>query len=287
MEKRILVLGGTGMLGAPVARNLKQQGFQVRIMTRNKEKAQKLFDDSFEIVTGDVTDANDTEKALNGCYGVHINLQPSIELSVAENILNVASRLGLQRITYLSGATTFIKNPKIPLAKQKLKVEKLIKESGIPYTFFCPTGAMENILSMIRGNRANVIGKKPVYVHWFAAEDLGRMVAKSYTTEKAANKKLCIHGPEKLSSREALQRYCSEIHPEIKNLGSIPFWLAKIIGVMAKNESLKNDVPVMVHFAKKGEPGDPTEANNILGAPAITLDEWIKQRKAKLSTATA
>jgi uncharacterized protein YbjT (DUF2867 family) len=147
MEKRVLLLGGTGMLGEPVARNLKQDGFQVRIMTRNREKALKLFDDSFEKVTGDVSDASDIEKALNGCYGVHINLQPSIELSAAENILKVASRVGLQRITYISGATTFIENPKIPLAIRKLKVEKLIEETGIPYTFFCPTGAMENISS--------------------------------------------------------------------------------------------------------------------------------------------
>jgi len=93
-----------------------------------------------------VTDAHDIEKALDGCYGVHINLQYSIELSVAENILRVASQIGLQRITYISGATTFIENPKIPLAIRKLKVERLIKENNIPYTFFCPTGAMENIL---------------------------------------------------------------------------------------------------------------------------------------------
>jgi len=286
MEKRVLVLGGTGMLGEPVARNLKQDGFQVRIMTRNLEKALKLFDDSFEKVTGDVSDASDIEKALNGCYGVHINLQPSIELSAAENILKVASRVGLQRITYISGATTFIENPKIPLAIRKLKVEKLIEEIGIPYTFFCPTGAMENILSMVRGNRATVIGKKPVYVHWFAVDDLGRMVAKSYNTEGAVNKKLCIHGPEKLSSREALNRYCSAIHPEIKKISSIPFWFAKIIAVMTKNESLKNDVPVMAYFAKVGEPGDPTEANNILDAPTTTLDEWIKKRKSKINVAT-
>ena len=275
------------MLGEPVARHLKQNGFQVRIMTRNREKAQKLFDESYEIVTGEVTDVSDIEKALNGCYGVHINLRSSIELPVTENILSVASRVGLQRITYISGATTFIKNPKIPLSLIKLNVEKMIKESDIPYTFFCPTGAMENILPMIRGNRANVIETKPVYVHWFAAEDLGRMVAKSYNTKEAVNKKLCIHGPEKLSSREALERYCSVVHPEMKKPGKLPFWVAKIIAVIEKDEGLKDDVPVMAYFVKEGEPGDPTEANRILGAPTTTLDEWIEKRKAKLEKTTA
>ncbi len=145
---------------------------------------------------------------------------------------------------------------------------------------------MENIVPMVRGNRATVIGKKQGYIHWFATDDLGRMVAKSYHTDEAVNKKLCIYGPEKLSSREALTRYCAVIHPEIKNIGSIPFWLGKIIAVMSKDESLKNNIPVMIHFAANGEPGDPAEANRILGAPITTLDEWIEKRKAKLDVAT-
>ncbi len=33
---------------------------------------------------------------------------------------------------------------------------------------------------------------------------------------------------------------------------------------------------------KVDEGGDPTEANRILGAPKTTLDEWLKQRQAKL-----
>jgi len=33
------------------------------------------------------------------------------------------------------------------------------------------------------------------------------------------------------------------------------------------------------YFDKVGELGDPTEANALLGAPAITLDEWFKMPK--------
>ncbi|MFQ5825045.1 MAG: NmrA family NAD(P)-binding protein [bacterium] len=48
MKKTVLVLGGTGKMGVPVARHLQKDGFPVRIMTRNEEKARKLFDESFE-----------------------------------------------------------------------------------------------------------------------------------------------------------------------------------------------------------------------------------------------
>ncbi len=54
MEKKILVIGATGVLGEPVARRLKEEGFPMRIMTRDRAKAGKLFDESFEIAVGDV-----------------------------------------------------------------------------------------------------------------------------------------------------------------------------------------------------------------------------------------
>jgi hypothetical protein len=36
---------------------------------------------------------------------------------------------------------------------------------------------------------------------------------------------------------------------------------------------------MMAYFDKAGELGDPTEANQILGAPKTTLDAWMEQKK--------
>ncbi len=65
MQKTILVIGATGMLGEPVGRRLKEDNFQVRVMTRDINKARKTFDKAFEIVVGDVTDTTSLEKALD------------------------------------------------------------------------------------------------------------------------------------------------------------------------------------------------------------------------------
>jgi len=37
------------------------------------------------------------------------------------------------------------------------------------------------------------------------------------------------------------------------------------------------------YFDKVGEMGDPAEANAILGAPGITLDDWMEQRQSQLT----
>ena len=60
---KILILGGTGLLGTPVARRLQADGFAVRLLARDPDKARAMFDETFEVVTGDVTDW----LSLRGC----------------------------------------------------------------------------------------------------------------------------------------------------------------------------------------------------------------------------
>jgi uncharacterized protein YbjT (DUF2867 family) len=52
-NKTILVIGATGMLGKPVAQQLKADGFNVHLLARNPEKAQKLLGAEYEIVKGE------------------------------------------------------------------------------------------------------------------------------------------------------------------------------------------------------------------------------------------
>ncbi len=281
MQKTILVIGATGMLGEPVARHLQKDGFRVRVMVRDSQKARKIFDESFEAVVGDVKDTHSLEKALDGCSGVHINLSGEIEQLGVENVVSVASRKGLERITYISGTSVAEDTTWFPQTRRKFLAEKTIRESGIPYSIFCPTWFMESLPKYVRGGRAFAFGKQPNPYHFVAAEDYARMVSTAYTLEEAANRRFIIHGPEGILFHEALKRYCAVFHPEIKKISTYPYWLANIIAALKGSEEMKFASEFMAFFEKVGEQGDPTEANRLLGAPRITLNEWLKRRKAK------
>lgn len=288
MRKTILAIGATGMLGEPVARCLKEHGFRVRVMTRDINKARKMFDESFEIVVGDVRDTNSLEKALDGCFGVHISLYPpEIEQLGVENVVSVAPKRGIKRITYVSVANVFEENVAwFPPFTHKLLAEKAIRESGIPYTIFCPTSSMESLPMFVSGGKAGVIGKHSNPYHWFAGDDFARMVSAASKLEQAVNKRFFIHGPEGILTHEALRRYCSVFHPEIEKISTIPYWLTNLIATITRNKEMKFASGLLAFCEKTGELGDPTEANRILGAPRITLDEWLRQRKARLGTPT-
>jgi uncharacterized protein YbjT (DUF2867 family) len=281
MQKRILVLGATGLFGKPTTQQLKADGFQVRIMARDVEKAKSMFSDDFEIIPGDVTDLTSMEKAMTGCQGVHISVGGPVDQLSAENVAALAPNLGVERITYISGATVSEKNRWFPMVAQKIDAEKAIRESGVAYTILCPTWPMEQVARFARNGKPSLIGKQPLPVHFIAAADLARMVSKAYQLDEAKNKRFYVYGPVAMTMKTALERYCAEIHPEVEKISVIPIWLAKLLGTLTGNEMLKFASGLMSYFDKTPEGGDPTEAKQILGAAATSLEAWMAAIKSK------
>jgi NADH dehydrogenase len=281
MSKRILVLGGTGMLGKPVVDQLRKDGFQVRVLARDVEKTKAQFDGSVEVVQGDVVDIGRLEPALEGCYGVHISVGGEVDQVSAENVATLAPKLGVERITYISGATVAEKNRWFPMVAQKLNAEEAIRSCGVDFTIFCTTWPMEQLPRFARDGKPSLMGKQPLPVHFFAAEDLARLVSKAYQLDEAKNKRFYVYGPEAMAMKTALERYCAVFHPEVEKISVMPLWLAKLLGTLTGNEMLKFASGLMAYFDKAPETGDSSETNEILGAPETTLDAWMETYKSK------
>lgn len=277
MEKRILVIGGSGLLGQPVSRCLQEAGFEIRIMTRDLQKARENFDRSFLLFDGNPTDTDCLEEALNGCYGVHISLPTEVEQQVAESVAKLGARHDIQRISYISGATVAEEHRWFEMVNRKFLAEQAIRQSGIPYTFFCPTWVMDILPRFINQGRAAVFGRQPCPYHWVAARDIARLVAAAYRHEEASNKRFIILGPEAIPMQEALQRYCTALHPEIQQVSSMPFWLVNVLATLTHNQELKSAGQMMAYFEKVGE-SSSNSSNDIcmLGVPTITLGQWLQ-----------
>ena len=105
--KTILVIGGTGMLGKAVAQQLKADVFNVRLLARNPDKAQKLLRAGNEIVKGDTcrarfftaprvetTDAAGEGAVCDGVYllTIHVQGEPAVAAVRADAIGGVVLR---------------------------------------------------------------------------------------------------------------------------------------------------------------------------------------------------
>jgi uncharacterized protein YbjT (DUF2867 family) len=267
------------MLGRFVARHLLEEGFQVRIMVRDLVKGKEHFGEEFELFAGDVTDLDSLEKALKGCYGAHISVGGPADQISAENVAVLAPKLGLEHVTYVSGSTVREENNWFAMTAQKLAAEEAIGQCGVPYTIFRPTWPMEQLPRFVINGQAMLVGDRQMPWHWFAGEDFGRMAARAYRSEKAVGKCLYVHGPEAITMKEALERYCEVFYPEIQEVMVMPIDVARATAEASGNMALGFFAELMAYFQKVGEPGDPTEANELLGAPSITLDDWLNQQQ--------
>jgi uncharacterized protein YbjT (DUF2867 family) len=266
------------MLGLPVVQQLTTDGFTVRLLARDPAKAAAIFPSGIDIVAGDVSDQAQLGQAMDGCDGVHISVGGPVDSLSAANVAQLAPEHSIERIIYLSGSTVRAENSWFPMVAQKLQAEEAVLRCGVPYTILCPTWPMEQLPRFVIHGQATLVGDKPVPWHWFAAADLARMVSQAFQTEAAAGKRLFIHGPQSFTMLEALQRTCQVLYPEIDEVTVMPIEIAKNVAESSGNQMLGFFAELMDYFQRVGEPGDPAEANQILGAPLITLDTWLQSK---------
>lgn len=71
-EKRYLITGGSGFLGAPLAKRITEEGGKVRVLSRDEGKLVELKQElpPVEILTGDVGDAFDVRQAMKNVDAV-------------------------------------------------------------------------------------------------------------------------------------------------------------------------------------------------------------------------
>lgn len=274
---KTLIIGATGLLAKPVIEHFDKQNFSLRLFSRNVDS--KEYPENFEIVKGDVLNTSDLQNAIEGCNAIHITISKVNEAIAVEKIVAIAKQHNIRLISYVSGSTVAEENSWFWMINNKLNAEKTIINSGIPYIIFRPTWFFESMLLLVRNSKAMMIGKQPHPSSWVAADDFARMVVTAYQKEEARNNIFYIHGPEKMLMKEVLQKYANQLNPPIKKLSITPISMLKFIAFVSRNKELKMVASMFAYFEKSKELGDPLTANELLGAPEITFEDWLARIK--------
>jgi dihydroflavonol-4-reductase len=115
---KALVTGATGFVGAAVARALLAAHWQVRVLARKSSDRRNLTGLAVDVLEGDLNDAASLQRAAQGCVGLfHVAADYRLgapdpaqlyrtNVEGTRNILDAASRAGVQRIVYTSSVAT-------------------------------------------------------------------------------------------------------------------------------------------------------------------------------------
>ncbi len=274
---RIAVLGATGLVGAPVVEALKGAGHPVRIVSRDAARAARCFGPASEVAEADAESGHGLEAAVAGCQGVFLSIASPREGSCVGKVLEAVRRVGgVERVLYVSGCTVREENAWFPLVAGKLEAERRLRESGLAWTVLAPGWFFETLANFVRGGRATLIGDNPTPYHFVAACDFARLAVQAFERPEARNRRFVVHGPEAITIRDALARYCRVRHPEINKVSRPPLWLLRLLARTRAHPRLGDALALMAYFERVGEGGDPTDANRLFGAPATTLEEWLE-----------
>ena len=278
MERmKILVIGASGLLAGPVIRKLDERGYDLRLFSRSVKPS--MFVNDYEIAQGDVFNVADLEKAVTGCDAVHISLASADDVKAVSNIIEVAKRNGVRRISLVSGCTVAEENRWFKFTDDKFRTEQMIMQSGFSWYIFRPTWFFDSLPMFVRNGKASVLGRLTDRYHWVAADDLGTMVADAYSTAGAENRIYYVYGPERYTMKEMLEKYCRALYPEIMTVSETPLLPLKIIAFLTRNRQLKFAASLFGYFEKVHEPEISEADLALLARPATDFDTWVKAKQ--------
>jgi uncharacterized protein YbjT (DUF2867 family) len=220
--RKILVTGASGYVGGRLVTALLEDGADIRVFVRDKNKAQShTWASAVEIAVGNASDYQSTVAALTGVhtafYLLHsINLGPNfdkIESEMATNFAKAAAECGVKQIVYLGGINNDAKTSKHlssrantgkSLASSTVAVMEL--RAGIII------GSGSASFEMLRHltHRLPVM-TTPKWVmnktHPIAVRDVLWYLRKSAMLEKPVSGVFDIGGPEVLSYADMMQKF--------------------------------------------------------------------------------
>lgn len=285
MSKKITVIGATGMIGIPVTKELIKTGFEITALVRNVEKAKQMFPTGkVHFVNGDLQNIAKISEALKNADAVYISISSSPndkenefnpEMHGLDNILSALKTSSVKQVGFLSSflARNYTGDWWVMNAK-KQAINK-IKNCGIPYTIFYPSNLMENLTGGLRdGNKINIIGKSTEKSWWISGEDFGKIVAKSFETEKALNMEYSVQGLEAMTTLEATNTYIENYTKEKLKIVKLPMIMAMCLSLFVK--PLKFVVPLIDIMNKNKETFEAEKTWDDLGKPSIKINQFAK-----------
>ena len=295
---RVLVTGGTGVIGEGLLPALVGAGHTVRLLSRGAEGDAKRWPASVEPFAADVTDPSSLRGAADDC-GAVIHVTGIVDESPPEltfervnvrgtrNVLAEAARAGLKRFIYVSSLGA--ERGRSEYHRSKFKAEELVRASAFDWLILRPGNVygpgdevISTLLKLVRALPAVPVidaGNQPFQPVWY--EDLGRAILRALETPTLRRETLELAGEETTSMSDILERLSAVTGRTVARV-PVPSFLASLGVRLAEGTNLEKylGVKIPLNDAKlkmllEGNYIEHPSANALtarLGVKATTLD---------------
>lgn len=235
--KKILVAGATGYLGGFVVKELKKQGYYVKILTRSESRIDglKKYTDDFHVGEAThVASIADICKGIDFVFSSIGKTRQKDDLTYLDvdylgnlNLLKDAQQYDVKKFIYISSlGAERMPHVKVTAAKQKFVTA--LKKSGIKHSVLYPSGFfsdMLEILEMAKKGRGYIFGNGEYKINPIHGADLAEVCVNSIRSNKTEIK---IGGPDIFTQKQICEIAFRVLNKKPK-ITTIPVWVRNFI----------------------------------------------------------
>ena len=292
---RVLVTGGTGVVGRATVDALLARGHEVRLFSRHAQDDVKEWAHRVEPYPGDVSNEVEVRGAADGCEAViHLTAivaeSPpdatfeTVNVNGTRNLVRESERAGVRRFVYVSSLGA--DRGESPYHKSKLRGEEVARTFDGSWIIMRPGNVygsgdeqISMILRMVRSLPAIPViagGDRPFQPIW--ASDAGEALAMAAERDDLAGRVLEVAGPEQTTYDKVVERIARMTKRDPLKL-PIPVPLASM--VLRAANALGADVPVdsgQLTMLSEGNVVTAPEGNaltTVFGITGTSLDDGL------------
>lgn len=279
----ILVTGAAGKTGLAVIKALSARGLPVRGLVKEPRLEVRVRDAGAQsAVDGDMEEAAVWARALRGIgavYHIAPNMHPR-ETQMGRLALRAASSAGVQHFVFHS--VLHPQTESMPHHWQKLRVEEMLLQSGLPFTIMQPAAYMQNILSSWRSITEEGVYRVPypasTQLSLVHLEDVAEAAAIVLTETGHNGATYELAGTRPLVQTEvaailsgALSR---DVRAEKWDLGE---WRSEAQRQGVSGYALQSLLAMFRDYAKHGFAGNPNVLRWLLGRRPRSLEDFARE----------
>ncbi len=215
MTGGVLIAGGTGRLGTLVVTGLAARGVEVRVMTRDPDRAAHLRRPHVDVVLGDVRDPASLAaatagvavvvSAVHGFAGPGGGTPESVDRDGNICLIDAARAVGADVV--LMSVVGAAEDSPFELFRMKHAAETALIASGVPATIVRATAFLELWIDLLRrtagrSNRPLVFGRGKNPINFVAVHDVAALVEHLVTDRSTRGQIVQLGGPDNLTLDE-------------------------------------------------------------------------------------
>ena len=282
-QESILVTGASGNIGSEVVKQLLvvAPAVSIKAAVHSRQNVKKVKDgDRVKVIPIDYNESDTLRQALKDVDKLFL-LTPDVPNApdLASNAVTEAKKAGIRHIVKQSvmGADLEADVGTMRLHRQ---VEKIIEQSGIPYTFLRPNEFMQNFINFhspsIKGNNAFYIPLEDAKVSLVDVRDIAAVAVKSLTDEDLhKNKTYLITGPEALSYHQVAEILSNRIGRKINYVNISDEEARAAMKEIGMSDWLINTVSELSDYFRKGKASEISSAvEEVTGNKPISFSQF-------------